>query len=182
LCGEERNISPAPSNCSTDFRHSLPPASRKSSIGCRIFPVDTPGHAAEHGAHIPEFGVYWELGSSMHLKATFRASPYDERYEMALVYCVDKKQRYCFSLTRFPNESSIAVMVLDQLNCRVDDLSVELRGNVLTARLEKSVAERLDGHSEYVVELEQGNQGLESLTAALVKIFEGKSGLRLLSS
>lgn len=115
----------------------------------------------------------------MHLNATVFASPFDEHYQMALIYCFDRDKNYCFSLSRFPEEDEIEVMVLDQINHKVGDLSVELRGSTLSVSLDKSVAAQLDGHHTYTINI-TGAEGSENETlhAALRKIFEGKNGLR----
>lgn len=116
----------------------------------------------------------------MHLNATVSASAFDEYYQMALVYCFDREKNYCFSLSRFPEEDEIEVMVLDQINHKVVDLSVELRGSTLNVALDKSLAAHLDGHTSYTIGL-LGVEGPERdhLRDALRKIFEGKHGLRL---
>lgn len=113
----------------------------------------------------------------MHLSATFHASAFDEYYEMALIYCIDKKRNYCFSLTRFPDEDEIGVMVLDQINCKVEDLTVKLTGNIMAVQLENDIAEKLDGHSEYTIALDGDEGSFVALISALRKIFEGKNGL-----
>lgn len=113
----------------------------------------------------------------MHINATVSASAFDEHYEMALVYCFDKEKKYCFSLSRFPDENGIEVMVSDQINCKVDDLSGRLRSSTLTILLDKAVAENLDGHTNYTINLIDADD--VSLHAALRKIFEGKHGLQI---
>ena len=114
----------------------------------------------------------------MHLNATFFASPFDDHYQMALLYCIDKEQNYCFSLSRFSDEDKIEVMVLDQVNSKVDDLSVKLRGSMLSVSIDESLAAQLDGHRTYSINL-IGADGVkaEDLRDALHKIFEGKHGL-----
>jgi hypothetical protein len=116
----------------------------------------------------------------MNLNATVWASPFDKHYQMALVYCFDKEKNYCFSLSRFPEEDEIEVMVLDQINHKVRDLSVELRGSTMSVTLDESLAARLDDHLMYTINIasaEGADRGL--LCTALSKIFEGKYGLRL---
>jgi hypothetical protein len=116
------------------------------------------------------------------LNASVSASPYDKRYEMALVYCVDKQSGHCFSLTRFPDESEIEVMVVDQIVERVLDLDVVLQGHYLQARLPPKLTRRLDGVEQYKVHLDLPDQELPNLIKSLEKIFEGKSGLRVLQA
>ena len=113
------------------------------------------------------------------LSAKYSASAYDERYEMASVYCVDATANYCFSLTRFPGNEEIALMVHDQLLTKVLDLRLTLRGNVLTAHVDHQVAADLDGFDEYVIRLEGSDANRAQLIEALQKIFEGKNGLTL---
>ncbi len=113
------------------------------------------------------------------LNATVSASPYDEHYEMALVYCVDKETGHCFSLTRFPGQDEIEVMVVDQINAKVLDLHVTLTGNCLQATIPEGLARRLDGVEQYSVYLDLPNHERAVLISSLKKIFEGKSGLSL---
>lgn len=115
----------------------------------------------------------------MRLQATVSASEFDEHYQMAFVYCMDAQRNYCFSLSRFPDEERIEVMVRDQLVCKVDDVSVTLEGQTMTVALDSAVAARLDGESGYVIELNAAEEDLPGIRAALRKIFEGKSGLRV---
>jgi hypothetical protein len=116
----------------------------------------------------------------MNLSAVVSASAFDEYYEMALVYCVDEIQNYCFSLTRLPDQDEIEVMVRDQNNYRVKDLSVQLQGTILTANLDKEVAAQLDGYTTYVIQLtEVDGQDMLEIQQALRKIFEGKNGLQI---
>ncbi|MQA38821.1 transcriptional repressor [Rugamonas aquatica] len=116
----------------------------------------------------------------MYLNATFSASPFDDHYQMALIYCFDQDQNYCFSLSRFPGENEIEVMVLDQVNRKVSDLSVVLEGSTLNIALDDELAAQLDGHGSYTICL-IGIEArkLETLRDALRKIFEGKHGLRI---
>lgn len=113
------------------------------------------------------------------LNAQVSASPYDERYEMALVYCMDRAANYCFSLTRFPDQDEIEVMVLDQVLTKVTDLELTLDGDVLTANLDPVTAGLLDGIQKYVINLEVSDDERRQLLEALKKIFEGKKGFKL---
>lgn len=118
----------------------------------------------------------------MNLCVEMSASPFDEDCQMALVYCIDKAKSYCFSLSRFPDENMIEVMVLDQINYKVADLSVQLKGSTLEITLDQDVAAKLDGHVLYTIEvLNLDGQQQQSLHGALRKIFEGKNGLQILS-
>jgi len=123
-----------------------------------------------------------DLGQSPRLlNAEVSASPYDEHYEMALVYCVDRTANQVFSLTRFPDQDEIELMVLDQLVTRVRDLEVTLDGQVLRADLPPEVARDLDGTRQYVVTLMATEVELQQVKDALAKIFEGKAGLFIAS-
>jgi hypothetical protein len=116
----------------------------------------------------------------MHLNATVSASSFDEHYEMAFIYCFDKIKNYCFSLSRFPGEDEIEVMILDKINHKVDDLSVQLEEKILTVNLDGGVAAKLDGHTTYTIALlDVDGIGLLSLHDALRKIFYGKNGLQI---
>jgi hypothetical protein len=116
------------------------------------------------------------------LNASVSASPFDERYEMALVYCVDKQSGQCFSLARFPGGNEIEVMVVDQIVERVIDLEVSLQGRCLQVRLPPKLARQLDGVEQYTVHLDLPDQELPNLIESLKKVFEGKSGLRLMQA
>lgn len=116
------------------------------------------------------------------LHASVTASPYDEHYEMALVYCVDQRSRHCFSLTRFPGENEIEVMIVDQVLEKVPDLDVSLNGSCLTAKLPPGLAQRVGGVQQYVVHIDLSEDQLPNLISALKKIFEGKGGLKLLEA
>ncbi|WP_199138053.1 hypothetical protein [Delftia sp. ASV31] len=115
------------------------------------------------------------------LKAEVFASPHDEHYEMALVYCVDHEANYVFSLSRFPYQDEIELRVLDQSITRVRDVEVILDGNVLRADLPPEVARELDGTRQYVVNLKATGVELQNVRDALAKIFEGKKGLLIAS-
>ncbi len=116
------------------------------------------------------------------LNATVTASPYDDHYEMALVYCVDKETHHCFSLTRFPGQEEIEVMVVDQINTKVLDLQVTLVGDCLQAILPAELARRLDGVERYIVHLDLPDHERAVLISSLKKIFEGKCGLSLVET
>jgi len=133
----------------------------------------------------PEQGQFADTKLNMkqtNLNATVLASPYDQHYEMALIYCVDKQSGHCFSLTRFPDKDVIEVMVVDQIVEKVLDLEVVLKGYHLQARLPPELTRRLDGVEQYAVHLDLPDQELPNLIKSLEKIFEGKSGLRVLQA
>ena len=112
----------------------------------------------------------------MKLNATISASEFDEHYEMALVYCFDKAKNYCFSLTRFPDSEEIEIMVLDQVNHRVDDLSVVLKSNSIEVSLIEETSKNLDGNASYSIAFDPSDMDINELGKALEKIFEGKNG------
>lgn len=112
----------------------------------------------------------------MDLKVTILASEFDEDYEMALVYCFDKTKDYCFSLTRLPDSEEIEVMVLDQINHRVNDLSVVLNQSSIEVTLSKEASSNLDGHASYTIAFEPLKTDINELRRALEKIFEEKNG------
>ncbi|MGA4531731.1 hypothetical protein ACPA1H_15410 [Ectopseudomonas chengduensis] len=115
----------------------------------------------------------------MKLSAAISASPYDADYDMALMHCFDSVQNYCFSLTRAPNSDEIEVMVVDQVNHKTDDLTLQLHRNHLKAIINSALAKLLDGHEEYVIEFTANEQEHENLQRSLEKIFEGKKGLSI---
>ncbi|KVF73181.1 hypothetical protein QZM18_22330 [Burkholderia diffusa] len=116
----------------------------------------------------------------MELHATVGAatSDIDDDESFANIYCHDAAQNYCFSLLRFPEETSIEVMVLDQLTAHVKDLTVRLTGDTIEVELDERTAARLDGNTHYVIHLAPGEHDPVALRAALKEIFDGKSGYR----
>ena len=110
------------------------------------------------------------------LNARVNASAFDSHYQMALVYCFDEEQNYCFSLNRFPNEGQIEVMVSDQINCKVDDLSVVLTTDEILVEVETDVSQKLDGTTHYRIQINGGSTS--ELRDALARIFEKKQGFR----
>jgi len=114
----------------------------------------------------------------MQLHATVSASEFDEHYQMAYVYCRDIKTGYCFSLSRFPGEEGIEIMVLDQVTTKVPDLSVIFTGNTISAELAPAVASQLDGQTRYEVHLDNIGNRMSDVRAALHKIFENKNGFQ----
>lgn len=98
---------------------------------------------------------------------------------MALVYCVDKASGHCFSLTRFPDQEEIELMVVDQIISKVTDLDITLNGRCLIATLPPDLSRRLDGIEQYCVHLDLPDHEFPVLTESLAKIFDGKSGLKV---
>lgn len=113
------------------------------------------------------------------LNAAVSSSPYDERYEMAFVYCVDRVLNHCFSLSRYPGEQEIEVMAVDQVVAKVDDLDLRLSRASLQARLPQQLVVKLHGIQRYVVQFALDEAAFVSLKESLLKIFEGKGGLHL---
>ncbi|MGR3279050.1 hypothetical protein ACSYAD_28710 [Acaryochloris marina NIES-2412] len=107
------------------------------------------------------------------------ASPYDADCDMAYVYCVDEAKNYCFSLSRFPNSEHIEVMVLDQLVSHVDDLTMSVTRNLMTATLDEKTATSLDGYQHYDLQFELTPLEMTRLIDSLQQIFAGKSGLSI---
>lgn len=120
-----------------------------------------------------------EYISNKTLYAVVSASPYDADYDMAYLYCSDKQSDYCFSLSRFPHEDSIEIMVLDQINTHVADLTVRLTGSCLDVRIPVDVAARLDNIEKYVIHLDISQDERLTIVETLEKIFEGKSGFSI---
>ncbi|WP_321859858.1 hypothetical protein [Burkholderia cenocepacia] len=116
----------------------------------------------------------------MELHATVGAatSDLDDDESFANIYCHDAEQDYCFALSRFPDDTLIEVMVRDQLNLRVKDLSVRLTDDTIDVEIEPGTAARLDGQTRYVIHLAPGQYDPVTLRAALKEIFVGKNGYR----
>ncbi|MBN3768205.1 hypothetical protein [Burkholderia sp. Se-20378] len=116
----------------------------------------------------------------MELHATIGAatSDLDDDESFANIYCHDAEQNYCFSLLRFPDDALIEVMVRDQINTSVKDLSVRLTDTMIDVELEPAVAARLDGQTRYVIHLAPGQYDPVKLRAALKEIFVGKNGFQ----
>ncbi len=95
-----------------------------------------------------------------------------EHDELACVYCTDESG-YCLSLARFPMDELVEVMVVDQVNHKTREVSVELCREQLRLRLSSSAAAKLDGITEYIVPLAATEEELQDLHAALSVIFAG---------
>ncbi|MDH2434608.1 hypothetical protein QCD60_18860 [Pokkaliibacter sp. MBI-7] len=113
----------------------------------------------------------------MILHATVSASPHDPFHEMALIYRLDKSKDYCFSLTRRPDSSEIEIMVVDQVNEKIDTLAVDLYMNKIQEKIHPEQANKLDGHEKYIIEFQVDDLEFKNISAALEKIFDGKLGL-----
>jgi hypothetical protein len=92
--------------------------------------------------------------------------------ELAYAYCVDESG-YCLSLARFPNDELVEVMVVDQVNHKTREVSVELTPEQLRVTLSLTAAASLDGITEYLVPLAGTIEELRELDAALNVIFAG---------
>ncbi|VWD42387.1 hypothetical protein [Burkholderia contaminans] len=116
----------------------------------------------------------------MELHATIGAatSDLDDDESFANIYCHDAEQDYCFALSRFPDDALIEVMVRDQVNARVKDLSVRLTDATIDVEIEPALAARLDGQTRYEIHLAPGQYDPVTLRAALKEIFVGKNGFQ----
>jgi hypothetical protein len=94
--------------------------------------------------------------------------------ELAYAYCTDESG-YCLSVARFPDDELVEVMVIDQVNYKTREVSVELSRDELRLRLSPAAAAHLDGITEYVVPLAATETELRELDAALSVIFAGGS-------
>ncbi|PXX42680.1 transcriptional repressor [Undibacterium pigrum] len=115
----------------------------------------------------------------MHLHTKISFSAFDERYEMAFLYCYDKQKNYCFSLSRLPDEDYIEIMVLDQVIHRVQDLDFRLQADNILVCLDNATAAELDHIAEYRIQFQLPEESRDSLIAALQAIFAGKQGLQI---
>lgn len=98
-----------------------------------------------------------------------------EEDELACAYCVDESG-YCLSVCRLPSENLVEVMVVDQLNHKTREVTVELSRQELRLRLSAEAAARLDGITEYLVPLAATDTEWRQLDAALTVIFAGADG------
>ncbi len=100
-------------------------------------------------------------------------SPKDEDYgDMAHILC-KSEQGYFFSLTRYPDEQDIEIIVIDQVNSRTDELFASLSSNRLLVTIPPSVAAKLDGETEYVIDFEASAERLTQIDESLAAIFKG---------
>jgi len=91
----------------------------------------------------------------------------------------DAETAYCFSLARAVASNAIEIMVSDQLNHVVDDVSMTLSKTVLLAKFSHSEASALDGYHEYAITFHPESQDIGDISEALQVISHGKSGLAL---
>ena len=112
----------------------------------------------------------------MQLNTTITASPYDEDYDMALMYCWDENKKYCFSLSRPVDEEEVEIMVSDQINEKINDLSLELHDDHIKVSLSQEVARRLDGNTNYKINFILNQSELNNVIEALNEIFKRKKG------
>jgi hypothetical protein len=104
---------------------------------------------------------------------------YAQDENMLYVYCYDRKLGYCFSLVRLKNVKEIEIMVLDQINEKIDDVDITLTRKCLIAKLDRELALRLDKKKMYTIQFELSDEKYRQLTKTLVEIFEGKQGLKI---
>jgi hypothetical protein len=108
----------------------------------------------------------------IHTKGFATSTGGREDQELAYLYCIDECG-YCLSLARFPGDELIEVMVIDQVNHKTRELTVELSRRELRVSLSPGAAAYLDGNTEYTVPLKAADEELRELDAALSVIFEG---------
>ena len=95
-----------------------------------------------------------------------------EDQQLAFIYCTDESG-YCLSVAWFPGDELAEVMVIDQVNYKTREVTVELSRDQLRINLSPYAAAHLDGVTEYTVPLAAGDDQLRDLDAALSVIFEG---------
>jgi hypothetical protein len=88
------------------------------------------------------------------------------------IVCTDKSG-YGFSLTRFPDELLIAVMVEDQTHYSTREVTAKLYRDKLLVSLSPSAAKELDGTTEYVIPLSASDEDMARVDSALKAIFSG---------
>ena len=91
--------------------------------------------------------------------------------ELAFAYCVDESG-FCLSLSRFPTDELVEMMVIDQLTYQTREVAVELSREQLRVILSPTAAAALGGITEYLVPLTASDDELRELDAALSVIFE----------
>jgi hypothetical protein len=96
--------------------------------------------------------------------------------DLAYAYCIDETG-YCLSVSRYPQDELIEVMVYDQLNHKTCEVSVELSMNQLVLGISPAAAAHLHGITEYTVQFAISDDDLHDLDAALSVIFaDGNRG------
>jgi len=108
----------------------------------------------------------------IHTKGFATSTGDDE--ELASVYCTDTSG-YCLSFARFLDDELVEVMVVDQINYKTREISVELARNELRVTLSPAAAAQLDDITEYIVPLSLPEKEFHELDAALTVIFEGNN-------
>jgi hypothetical protein len=111
--------------------------------------------------------------SSKHLDVgDVAAFTHDEGIEdFSGIFC-GLEQGYVVSLSRFPNDSLIEVMVIDQIVHRTKDVSSELYKDKLVICVSKEAARQLDNIIEYVLLLEVTQARLLEIHRVLKVIFD----------
>jgi hypothetical protein len=99
----------------------------------------------------------------------------DEDTDLASVYAVDTNG-YCVSLSRFPGDTKIEVMVADQINYKTNEVKAHLYSDKLVVCLSKHDAKELDNITEYVILLEVNAERLQEIDTTLKIIFAGLEG------
>jgi hypothetical protein len=99
----------------------------------------------------------------------------DEDTDLASMYAV-AANGYCVSLSRFPNDTSIEVMVFDQIVHKTSNVRAQLHKNKLVVQLSEQDAGELDGFTDYVILLEVNTERLLEIDTTLNIIFAGLEG------
>ena len=91
---------------------------------------------------------------------------------LAFAYCTDETG-YCLSVCRTLDDELVEVMVVDQINHKTREVTVELSRDCLWLRLSPAAAGELDNITEYTVALAATDGELRDLDEALSVIFSG---------
>jgi hypothetical protein len=112
--------------------------------------------------------------SAKHLRVgDVAAFTHDEGIEdFSGIFC-GLEQDYVVSLSRFPDDHLIEVMVVDQIVHGTKDVSAELYQNKLVIRISKEAAQQLDNITEYILLLEVTQSRLLEIHRVLKVIFDG---------
>jgi hypothetical protein len=111
--------------------------------------------------------------SLKHLKVgDITAFTHDEGIEdFSGIFC-GLEQDYVVSLSRFPDDPLIEVMVIDQIVHRTKDVSAELYQDKLIIHVSEEAARQLDNITEYVLLLEVAQSRLLEIHRVLTVIFD----------
>lgn len=102
----------------------------------------------------------------------------NEQSRLSYVEFHDDTKDYFFSIMRFKDEKEIVIMVLDQINHKVENnITLILKNNKLVAKLEKDLAKNLDEHEIYNIDLKKIQRYRSYIVEGLQEIFGNSPNL-----